>query len=108
MTIQAQDAVIGRLMREKQANAIHKSALEAETKRVGKFLETLGQKLQRDPMAIQLEGRELTSDHLGTALWITQPETEAVNNAIQLADEYREAVRDLRQIAQQLAEAGLS
>jgi hypothetical protein len=106
LTTEQQDALLGRLMRERKETEIRKVALEAEGARIGANLAMVAQGLQRRLSGIQLQGEDLESDYLHSAVWIKPSELEEINKIVQLANDYREAIKTLRQISAQLAEAG--
>jgi hypothetical protein len=106
LTTEQQDAVLGRLMRERKETEIHKIALEAEGARIGGNLAKVGHGLQKRLSGIQLEGKDLESDFLHSAVWIELSELEEINKVVQLANDYREAIKKLKRISQQLAQGG--
>ena len=106
LTTEQQDAVLGRLMRERKETEILRIALETEGARIGGNLARVGQGLQKRLSGIQLRGEDLESEFLHSAVWIELSELEEINKVVQLAKDYREAVKKLKQISQQLAQGG--
>ena len=106
LTTEQQDALLGRLMRERKETEIRKVALEAEGARIGANLAMVAQGLQRRLSGIQLQGEDLESDFLHSAVWIEPSELEEINKIVQLANDYRAAIKTLRLISAQLAQAG--
>lgn len=106
LTTEQQDAVLGRLMRERKETEILKVAFEAEGARIGENLAKVGQGLQRRLSGIQLRGEDLESEFLHSAVWIELSELEEIKKVFQLANDYREAIKKLKQISQQLAQGG--
>jgi hypothetical protein len=105
LTIEQQDALLGRLMRERKETEIRKVALEAEGVRIGENLAKLGLNIQRRLSGIQLQGGELESDFSNSVVWIEPSELDT-NRIVQLANDYREAIKTLKQISTQLAQTG--
>lgn len=105
LTIEQQDALLGRLMRERKETEIRKVALEAEGVRIGENLAKLGLNIQRRLSGIQLQGGDLESDFSHSVVWIEPSELDA-NRIVQLANDYREAIKTLKQISTQLAQTG--
>lgn len=106
LTTEQQDALLGRLMRERKETEGRKIALEAEGARIGANLAKVGQGLQRRLSGIQLQGEDLEPDFLHTAVWIEPSELEDINKIVQLANDYRETIKTLKQISAQLAQDG--
>ncbi|MGC1783478.1 MAG: hypothetical protein WA708_13225 [Acidobacteriaceae bacterium] len=106
MTSEQQDAVLGRLMRERKEAETRRTALEAEAQRIGANLIDLGQALQRHPSTIQAQGEGLEAEHIRQARWIAPAELEEVKQIVPLANEYRETMKTLQRLSRQLAEAG--
>ena len=106
LTTEQQDALLGRLMRERKETEIRKIALEAEGARIGAILARIGQGLQKRLSGIQLQGEGLEPDFLHSAVWIEPSELEEVNKIVQLANDYREVIKTSRQISTQLSQAG--
>jgi hypothetical protein len=106
LTTEQQDALLGRLMRERKETEFRRLALEAEGARIGANLAKVGQGLQKRLSGIQLRGEDLEPEFLHSAVWIEQSELEEINKIVQLANDYREAIKTLRQISTQLTQAG--
>jgi hypothetical protein len=107
MSIDEQDAVIGRLIREKKAAERKRTALEEEAHRIATNLHALAQNLDKRLDGIQLQGAGLDSEFLSREAWITRSDLEEVNRIIPLANDYRETIKELRRTAQQLKQAGI-
>jgi hypothetical protein len=107
VTVEDQDAVIGRLMREKKATEVKRAALQAEAERIATNLHSLASHLDKRLSGIQLQGASLGSDFLSSAVWVTAAELEEPKRIIQLADEYRETISRHKTISKQLREAGI-
>src|SRR6478736_7590042 len=86
LTIEQQDALLGRLMRERKETEIRKVALEAEGARIGENLAKLGLSVQRRLSGIQLLGGDLESDFAQSVVWIEPSELDA-NRIVQLAND---------------------
>jgi hypothetical protein len=106
LTTEQQDALLGRLMRERKETEIRKIALEAEGARIGAILARMGQGLQKKLSGIQLQGEALEPDFLHSAVWIEPSELEEIKKIVQLANDYREAIKTSRKISTQLSQAG--
>jgi len=106
LTTEQQDALLGRLMRERKETEVRKIALEAEGARIGAILARMGQGLQKRLSGIQLQGEDLEPEFSHSAVWIEPSELEEINKIVQLAKDYRETIKTSRQISTQLSQAG--
>jgi hypothetical protein len=108
MTMDEQDAIIGRLVREKRDFDIRLAALEAKAHQISERLRTLSGAARGDLSGIQLEGEGLDADQVfrRTATWIKREHLNDAATLIEIANEYRQAKEAQTRIASQLAQAG--
>src|ERR1035437_224998 len=107
MTQQDQDAVIGRLMREKRDLEARLSVLRAEADRIRENLKSLAPAL-RDPCHVALDTEEVAPEfesQTQTFHRVSANELEEVKRVLPLCRDYRETVAQLRLKAKSLEEA---
>ncbi len=97
MTIQDQDAVLGRLRREQREMQETRTALEAEAQRVGRILVSLGQTLAKSPGRIALAGESIPEKLTLTAYVIQQSDLDEIAGIPKLTANYREIIKRLQE-----------
>lgn len=106
VTTQDQDAVVGRLVRERRDLEQKCAALEAEAQRLGHRLIVLGQALAQDPGRIVLAGEAVDSKLAMTAHTIHQSELDEIARIPTLTADYRETYRLLKENGKLLGQFG--
>lgn len=107
MSQEDQDAVIGRLIREKKAAEVKKSALYAEAHRIAEDLKEIAGHLEKRLSGLQVQGGSLNSEFLPFEAWIKPTALQELKKIIPLANEYRETILNLKRISGQLKQAGI-
>jgi hypothetical protein len=97
MTIQDQDAVLGRVRREQRELQDTRSALEAEAQRLGRILVSLGETLGKSPGRIALAGEAVPERLTQTAHVIQQSDLDEIAGIPKLTANYREIIRRLQE-----------
>lgn len=108
MTTQEQDAIAGRLIRERQELDRKIALITVELKRIGQGLSELGAAATHCHIA--LEGEEVSEEfnHYRNPVYRVVPsDLEAISEIVLLAREYRAAVEGLRERSQQLRAIGI-
>jgi hypothetical protein len=108
MTMDEQDAIIGRLVREKRDLDSRLALLEAQAYQISERLRALIGASRGDLSGIQLEGEGLDAEHVfrRTTTWIKREHSNDVVILTEIANEYRQAKEDQMRIASQLSQAG--
>ena len=107
MSQEDQDAVIGRLIREKKAAEAKKSALHAEAHRIAEDLKEIAGHLEKRLPGLQVQGGSLNAEFLPFEAWIKPTALHEIEKIIPLANEYRETILNLKRISEQLKQAGI-
>jgi hypothetical protein len=108
MTTEEQDAVLGRLMRERQALQARRAALGAEGERICEIVVGLG-KAMRNLSRVALNTEVLAEEFdspTNPAYRISSLELDEICKILPLAREYRETIGKLRLNQEFLADAG--
>lgn len=106
MTQSEQDAVMGRLLREKKEAEAKQVALEAEAESIAIALHALAQNVEKRLRGIYIEGSALDTEFVPWAAKVVPADLEEPKRIIPLANEYRETLTKLRKVSQQLKQAG--
>jgi hypothetical protein len=109
MTQEDQDAVVGRLVREKREAEARRAILEEEAGCISTNLRALAQNLDHKLASIQLKGSPLEPDFItiSGAAWLSQSDLEEPKRILGLANEYRQTLTTLKTISRQLKHLGL-
>ncbi len=108
MTTEEQDAVAGRLIRERQELERKIAIIAAELKRIGERLSELGSAAARCNIASEHEEVSQEFAHYSNPICRVVPsDSEAMIKIVPLASEYRAAIRDLRERSAQLKAIGI-
>ena len=107
MTPEDQDAVIGRLVREKKAAETKRATLEAEAHRIAADMRELALHLEKRLPGIQIQGQALPAEFLPFETWLAPGALQQPQRILALANEYRETITNLRRISDQLKRAGI-
>lgn len=108
MTTEEQDAVLGRLMRERQALQARRAALGAEAERIREIVTGLG-KAMHNPASVALDSEELPEEfdsQVNPAYRISASDMTEIGKILPLTREYRETIGKLRVNAKFLEDAG--
>jgi len=108
MTTQEQDAVAGRLIRERQELERKIALIAAESKRIGERLSELGKAATRCHLALEHEEVSEEFDHYPNPVYRVAPsDLEEINKIVPLMREYRAAVQGPREHCQQPKAIGI-
>jgi hypothetical protein len=106
MTQEDQDAVIGRVVRERRELQAKLAALEVEAEKLGMMFQQLGQMLRDSPDMIVFENHPAPAE-IGVHVPLFKQASISAQPVIQLVDDLRETQRALRNLEAKANQLGI-
>lgn len=107
MSSDEEDAVLGRLMRQKKEAERRMATLRAEADRLAETFKQIALCLESNPEAIYFNGEGVEGEFLGVAKRFNEADFQGTKKVIDLADDYRATIKELTRISERLREAGV-